>query len=257
MLARIDKRLHEDRPVAVQSLPVPRQLARRQPQHLRSQVADLHPGKQQVPAIADHQIQALAEGLPIPADPAVAAGQRLGREVKQQAAQRAAPPVQHVVAQMRSDRLAVAQRMVALHPVVPQLRLPRRGHRLQLQGLEGGQRLQDRCLRGGATVQLQRPLRPPTAAPLGRQLQDAAPLQLPQHAHGEAQAVGPAGCLPAQLHAHGMPELGAAEVGKELHGLLDGGDLAPRQALAAEGRGREIADARIHAAGACGEPYSS
>ena len=229
------------------ALPVPRQLPRRQPQHVRGQVLDLHPFQQQVARVAHHQLQALAEVLPFPADEAVAARQPPRREVEQQAAQQAPLPVPHPVAQMRAQRLAIAQRMIALHPLVPQRHLLALGHRLQPHRGQRGQRLPHGRLGRAASVEMQRLLRPPSAALPGRQLYDAQPLQLPQHAQAEAQAGRPAGRVPPHLLAHGPRQLGAAELGEELHRLLDLGQRTAAQTLAAEGRGGQIAEARIHA----------
>ena len=51
------------------------------------------------------------------------------------------------------------------------------------------------------------------------------------------------GRLPAQMHAHGVPQLGAAEQRERAHGFLNVGDLPARETFAPEGRGLELQDA--------------
>ncbi len=101
-------------------LPVRRQLLDGQRQRVRGQMLDPHPRKQQVARLPHHQVQVLFVGPRGPADPGVAAGQRVGRLAEQQAAQRPPLPVQQEVAQVRAHRLTVAEVMVPLDVLVPQ-----------------------------------------------------------------------------------------------------------------------------------------
>ena len=58
-----------------------------------------------------------------PADPGIAAGQRAAGLAEQQAAQPAPVPVEQVIAQVRAERLAVAEVVVALDEFIPEPRL--------------------------------------------------------------------------------------------------------------------------------------
>ena len=59
-----------------------------------------------------------------------------------------------------------------------------------------------------------------------------------------------------RLCAGGMHQLRAARLGVEQLDLLDGGDLLPRLALAATGRGRQVANALAHGASSNMKPDS-
>ena len=62
-----------------------------------------------------------------PAHPGVAAEQRAGRLAEQQAAQPASVAVEQEVAQMRAQRLFIAEVVVALDKLIPQAGVLRRG----------------------------------------------------------------------------------------------------------------------------------
>ena len=126
---------------------------------------------------------------PLPADPAVAAGQAAGGEVEQQAAEQALVAVAQEVAQMGAERLAVPQRMVALDPLVELRDALRLADELQPQGRQVGQRCADGRSGGGARPGPDRFLRAASGAALGGQGEDAEPLELGEQALGGGQAV--------------------------------------------------------------------
>ena len=247
MLPRVHVGLGQHRPAAVPPLPVLRQLPQRQPQGLRRQALHLDPREQHEASVAHHQVEMPVVPADRPADPLVAAAHVAGGEVEQQAAQLALLAIEQEVAQMRAQRLPIAQRVVALHPFVPLRDRLRLGHRLQLQGRQAGQRPVDQRPRRGAAGQLDRLLPAAPAMPLGRQAQDTEPLQLFQQAQGALEAVAAAGRPPAQVLADGTPQLGAAQLGEAPDGDLDVSELLAGEALAQKGGRFEILDQRVHA----------
>ena len=71
------------------------------------------------PRVAHHQLQMGVVGLVLPADPLVPAGQPARGGVEQQAAEQALAAVAQEVGHVAAERLAVAQRVVALDPLLP------------------------------------------------------------------------------------------------------------------------------------------
>ena len=144
---RIHERLNQDWPGTVAALPVLRQLLGGQRQRVRGQIVDPHPRKQQEAGLTHHQVQMLLVGALGPADPVVAAGQRARRLAEQQAAQRALVPVAQEVAQLRAQRLAVAQVVIVVDVFVEQPGLLRTLRQLQAQRSQLPQAVLDGRLR--------------------------------------------------------------------------------------------------------------
>ena len=189
----------------------------------------------------------LAVLLPRPADPLVAAGHLAHREVEQQAAQLAPLAVQHEVAQVRADRLAVAQGVVAIHPGVPFPHLPATVGQRQAHRAPGRQRPLDGGLGRGARAGLDRLLRAaPALLARRRQGEQAEVLQLRERVQGRPQAVVAAGCLQAQLLAHGERQFRATQQREGLDDIENPGDLLAGEALTAEGGRFEAGDAGVH-----------
>src|SRR5665647_1570864 len=69
---RIHQCLQQQRPVAVQLLPVPRQLARAPPQNLAGQSLHPHPGQDEEAAVVDDVLQVARPLAIVPADPSIA-----------------------------------------------------------------------------------------------------------------------------------------------------------------------------------------
>ena len=128
------------------------------------------------------------------------------------AAQPAPVPVEQEVAQVRAQRLAVAEVVVPLDECVPELGVLLLLDQLQAQRLGIGA--------------------------LGRQRQDAGLLELFQQAQG--------GRAPVELLADRLRQFLAAHGRERGHRLLDIGDRPAREAPAEEGDGLEILDAGIH-----------
>ena len=244
---RIDERLQQDRPPSVAPLPVGGQRPRRQRQRLRRQEADAHPGEQQKAGLGDDEVQMLLVGTLRPAHPGVAAEQRAGRLAEQQAAQPAPVAVEQEVAQMRAQRLFIAEVVVVLDEFIPQPCLLRHGQ-LQAERQQVPQPVCDQRPGSGARGQgdrLERP-GPHLVGALGGQRQDAGPLEPLQQAEGGHDPVAAGGRAPAQVLADRLRQLLAAQRRERRHPLLDGGDLPAREAPAEKGGRLEILDAGIH-----------
>ena len=244
---RIDERLQQDRPPRVAPLPVGGQLPRRQRQRLRRQEADAHPGEQQKAGLGEDEVQMLLVGALRPVHPGVAAEQRAGRLAEQQAAQPAPVAVEQEVAQMRAQRLFIAEVVVALDKLIPQAGVLRRGQ-LQAQRQQVPQPVFNQRLGSGARGQGDRLARPGPhlVGVLGGQRQDAGPLEPLQQAEGGRDPVAAGGRAPAQVLADRLRQLLAAQRRERRHRLLDVSDLAAREAPAEEGGRLEILDARVH-----------
>ena len=182
---------------------------------------------------------------PLPADPAVATGQAAGGEVEQQAAEQALVAVAQAVAQIGSQRLAVAEWMVALDPLVEFLDALRLADEFQPQGRQVGQRGADGRPGGGARPVPDRFLQAASGTALGGQGEDAELLELGEQALGGGQALAALGCPPAQMLSDSAPELGATQHGAEADGFLNVRDLLAGQAVAEEGGGLEVPDQRV------------
>ena len=117
---RIDEGLDEDGLVAILLVPVGGQLADGQGQGVRGQMLDADPGQEQEARLRDDPMQLVSVLVGFPADPAVAAGQREGALLEQHRAERALLAVLEQVAQMGTDRLAVAQVVVAVDELLAQ-----------------------------------------------------------------------------------------------------------------------------------------
>ena len=143
--------------------------------------------------------------------------------------------------------MPVAERMIALNPLVPfRDRLPG-GHHLQGQRREVGQAVLDGGLRGGARRRLRAArAAAPEGAVEGGQGDDAEPLEFLEQALGERDAVVARGRAPAEMLADGLAELVAAELGQGGDRLLNVGDLLAGQPLAAESGAGEVLDALVH-----------
>ena len=96
-----------------------------------------------------------------------------------------------------------------------------------------------------AAAQLERSLPAAAGTLLGRQAQDAEPLQFLEQALGALQAVAAVRRLPLQVLAEGVSQFRAAQLREASDGFLDVGNLPPGQALAEEGGGFEILDQRV------------
>ena len=122
MLPRVHVGLGQHRPAAVPPLPVLRQLPQRQPQGLRRQALHLDPREQHEASVAHHQVEMPVVPADRPADPLVAAAHVAGGEVEQQAAQLALLAIEQEVAQVRAQRLPIAQ---VLHAELRSIRMQR------------------------------------------------------------------------------------------------------------------------------------
>ena len=245
MELRVDIGLAQNRSRTVRPLPVVRQLAGRQPQRVAGQMLHRDPREQKISCIPHHQMQVLAVGLPLPADPLVAAAELDRREVEQQAAQRAAVTVAQEVAQVLAERLAVAERVVACDEFVPLRDRLRAARDLQPQRGERGQGHLDGGPGSGPRARHERLLPAPSGALLGRQGQDREPFEFLQQTHRQLDAVAAGGGLPPQVRADGLAQFVAAEFGERADDLLDVGDLPAGEASAAEAGGLEILDQRV------------
>ena len=66
-----------------------------------------------------------------------------------------------------------------------------------------------------------------------------------QQAHHRLDAGVAVGCLPAQMHAHGVPQLGPAEQRERAHGFLNASGLPASDTFAPEGCGLQLQDAWV------------
>ena len=245
---RVYERFEQHGSRAVALLPVRGQLPGRHRERLRRQAVHAHPGENQEPRLADHQVEMLLVRALGPADPGIAAGQRAAGLAEQQAAQPAPVPVEQVIAQVRAERLAVAEVVVALDEFIPEPRLRGLLDHLQAQRLQVPQAGFDHGL-GIAAAGRGRRLartRAHVLGPLGRQRQDAGLLELLQQLQGGLDAVAAGRRAPVEVLADRLPQFLAAQRREHGHGLLDFGDLPAREAPAEEGGGLEILDVRIH-----------
>ena len=117
----LHERFQQHRPVAVALLPVLTDPLRRQRQRLARQIPHPHPGKNQKSRIRHHPVQSLLAISFRPSDPRVPLAQRPRRGSKQQTAHATPTPAHQKIPLMRPKRALVAQRMVTLHVLVPQL----------------------------------------------------------------------------------------------------------------------------------------
>ena len=246
MLLRVHIRFQQDRARSMELVPVGWQLSRRQRQRVRGKILHLHPGQHKKPRIAHHQLQMGVVGLVLPADPLVPAGQPPRGGVEQQAAEQALAAVAQEVGHIAAQRLAVAERVVALDPLLPLGESRPVRHGVQPQRPQAGEIGGDWRLGGRAVRESDRPVRAARAGLLGRQRDDAMRGELLEEARGEAHAAGARAGLPAQVLADGLGEFGAAQPGAGLHHFLHVGDLPASEALAEECRGREALNARVN-----------
>ena len=173
MLLRVHIRFQQDRARSMELVPVGWQLSRRQRQRVRGKILHLHPGQHKKPRIAHHQLQMGVVGLVLPADPLVPAGQPPRGGVEQQAAEQALAAVAQEVGHIAAERLAVAERVVALDPLLPLGESRPVRHGVQPQRPQAGQIGGDRRLGSGAVRESDRPVRAPRAGLAGRQRDDA------------------------------------------------------------------------------------
>ena len=242
----VDERLAQHRAPAVDALPVVGEPPRRQGQRRGRKVLRAHPWKHQEARVDDRQVPAAVAAAVVPSDPSVPAREPLRHRIEQQTSQPAPLVVGHEVPDVRPEGTPVAEVVVSVDEGVPQLPSLGVGDGLQLQRTQGGQRRDNLRLRvaGGGPG---RPGRHVADAvlPLGRQLEDAVPLQRLQHPEAGPDPVGAFGRRPVEMLADRLRELVAAVVGEQLHGLLDGGNLPPVQAAAREGGRPEVDDSLV------------
>ena len=183
-----------------------------------------------------------------PADPLIAASQRAARLAEQHTAQPAPVPVEQEVAQVRAQRLAVAEVVVPLDEFVPELGVLLLLDQLQAQRLQGPQAGRDQRLGSGARGRGHRlpRSRAHVLRVLGRQRQDGGLLELFQQAQGGRDPVAASGRAPVEVLADRLRQLLAAQGRKRGHRLLDIGDLPARESSAEEGSGLELLDAGVH-----------
>ena len=120
--------LQEQRSVAVASLPVVGQPAAAAGQHRGSEIAHLHPGQDQEAGVVHDQLQAGFALGNAPADEAVAGGRLPGAGAKADDRQHA-PPAGDQVAHLCSRQRRIAEVVVAVHVLAPQLRFALIGER--------------------------------------------------------------------------------------------------------------------------------
>ena len=182
-----------------------------------------------------------------PADPFVAAGDFERGVCEQNAAELPPVPVDHVVAQIQTDAMSVAPRIVALDPFVSLPDLFPVGHHPQGQRLETGKAGFDSRLGIGQRSELRWPLGPKErAVPQGRQLQEPALLRILERAAGQLDWVDSLGCLPFQLLANCLRKFHAADLREQPDGLADVSNLLTGQELAAERSGLKTVSAKFH-----------
>ena len=245
---RVHHGFQQHGPGAVALLPVRRQLLDGQRQRVRGQMLDPHPRKQQVARLPHHQVQVLLVGPRGPADPGVAAGQRVGRLAEQQAAQRPPLPVQQEVAQVRAHRLTVAEVMVPLDVLVPQPGLLLLLDQLQAQRLQLPQTRLDPRLGSAAPGRDHRLARSAThvLGALGGQPQDAGLLELLQQAQRGLDPVAAGRRVPVEVLADRLRQFLAAQGREGGDHLLNLGDLPTGEAPTEEGGRLELFDQGIH-----------
>ena len=183
-----------------------------------------------------------------PADPLIAASQRAARLAEQHTAQPAPVPVEQEVAQVRAQRLAVAEIVVPLDAFVPELGVLLLLDPLQAQRLQVSQAGRDQRLGSAARGRGQRLPRSPGACSrcAWAAASECRLLELFQQAQGGRDAVAASGRAPVELLADRLRQFLAAQGREPGHRLLDSGDLPAREAPAEEGGGLEILDAGIH-----------
>ena len=246
---RVHERLAEHRPAAVALLPRPRKPAHRHRKGPGGEIVDPDPGKNEEPAVRDRKMQSPVALRPAPSEPRIAGRQRPCRRFEQQAAKAAPFAVENEPAQVRSERTGAAKPVVSVNQFVPLGDLSRLRRQMQRQRLQIGQAAGDLRPRVGPFGVLDRPARPRCGVALRRQAQDPAFLQALEHAQAGRDPVVALRSGPVQVLADRLGQLVAAQGREQGHGLLDIGNLAPRQAAAEKRGGLEVLDSRIHRSG--------
>ena len=193
--------LQQQRPVAVASLPVVGQPAAAARQHRGSEIAHLHPGQDQEAGVVHHQLQARFALRNAPADEAVAGSRLPGAGAKADHRQHA-PLAGDQVAHLCSRQRRIAEVVVTVHVLAPQLRFALIGQRSYLQRrqrIDAGDDWQFRFrLRGAAAVQ-----RAVVVGPARRRQPDEPVAVHAQHRHPTAHVLQLAvGASPVQPFAH-------------------------------------------------------
>ena len=246
---RIHEGLAENRSAPVPLLPHVRKLAHRHRKSPGGEIVDPDPRQDQEAAVRDRKMQPPVAVRSAPSDPRIASGQRPRRRLEQQAAEAAPFAIENEPAQVRSERTGAAEPVVPVNQFVPLRDLRRLRRQVQRQRLQPGQAAGDLRIRLRPFSVLDCPARPRCGVPLRWQGQNPALLQTLQHAQAGRHPVVALRGGPSQVLADRLGQLVAAESREQGHGLLDIGDLPPRQA-AAEERGRcEALDTRIHRCG--------
>ena len=243
----LDEGLAQDRPVAMQFLPVVAEAPRRQRQGAGGKVLRPYPWKHQPAGIGHHKGAVAVPAPVVPPDPAFAAGQRFGRRIEQKAAQPAAPAVRQEVADVRPEGAAVPEIMVTVHTGVPQLTSLGVRDQLEAQGLQ----LPERCRNQRPGIRCRTPdrlaaVRTDHVLPLLRQAHNAVLLKMLQHPHAGTHLVVALRRHPVEMLADGLAQFVAAVVRQQVNRLLDLGNLAPGQPAAGEGGRIQGGDSRVH-----------
>ena len=244
----VDEGLHQHRSAAVALLPLPRQALRRHPQRARGQVVHPHPREDQEARVAQRQVQPPPALARVPADPFVPRRQLPRRRLEQQAAEPPPLPVEDEPPQARTERARAAQRVVAVHQLVPLRPLRAAVRRRERQRLELGQAARDLRLRVRGRRVLDRARRSRCRVALRRKRQHPLRLQVLQRPQAGGHPVHARRGAPVQVLAHRQRQLPPAQRREHPHRLLDVGDLAARQPPPVKRRLLQVSDAGIHRA---------